>query len=416
MVHHARDLEIQSATTPWAGWWPKGNAAFAVAAEGNVIVAYAHDYLGALYLNGRRRSFPYHRECFSANLCVRREGGWFKIEFKGFTFRGYNTYNNHFDLYADCPGKWSSGRSLSGLWGNFDLNGPNDWSLIHEMNNRGRLSVLGTSRSYFSDKTPRTDSNGQFQLAFDMEVKNTADLHVAPGGPVKISDETPEIPLKYQDAVKEQCSLLRGLPGKGCIQDIILGADPKDTGKRFHMDAVQNDAKELTGKSCLKLIDGLSVSEADLTFGEGASVGTSFSVMMWYKFRDPSTSERSGHVVYRGKQWSIDFVDGKATFSVGSVSCSAQDAFMSTEWHHIGAVADTTKSAINLYVDGKLSCSSPYKFDPASESKSAIVFPTKEAANGVVGKVYFVPLHVTAEEVASRFALAKPSASLPNCS
>jgi len=305
---------------------------------------------------------------------------------------------------------------MSGLWGNFDLNAGNDMNLIHHLNNQGKLSVLGTARSYFTDKTPRKNKLGQFLLA--TESSSGLDLHVDPGNPVATTSV--EIPKDKVELVQKWCGSLRGKPRAGCNFDIANGAKPQDTFENFHMDAVQEDSKALIKDKCSKLVDSVKVTEKELTFGEGASVGTSFAIITWFKFNSPvgpdTKNKYDGEIASRGTVWSLVIQDSRPTFSVGDVTCQANDAIASSSWIHIAGVANVPDKKIYLYVNGEEVCSSALTTVPPP-SNDAIILPASKPADGIIGKTYYTPLNVFKKEIKERFAdvANTPRSTLPGC-
>jgi len=373
LVQHKRlksgDIEVQTATVPWfhdsnsesqhGTGYPKGNTALAIAAWGNVIVFYARNGLNHYFLNGKQVNWPNHGMTkMSEGIQASKSGASFdfRIDNGAGSLRiwGNLVGANNMDLHGHATGTWATGRSLTGAWGDWNGDAGNDQGIVNTLNAQGKLSVLGTPRSYFKNKEPRTNKDGQFMLAFDMELDESQN-RVIPGEQMTIDIEEPskQCPEKA-DIVEKNCKGLVGGSLLACNGDICLGADAKEAGISAHEDQVQTHQKKLLhragqeeGDTCILLNQ---VKEFDNMPKNG---GKSFSFSMFIK---QEGEKLEGSIAKKGP-WTLESSDsGDITFTSNGVSCKATKV-IGREFKNVIAVSSSTDRKIKIFVDGQQACS-----------------------------------------------------------
>lgn len=106
----------------------------------NILVVYADWRSRSLLVNGRRQWPRHGRRYCVGNLCYSFHGNWFVARYKGAIVRAATNpwwHSRYMDLYVRAPWNWSSGRSMTGMCGNYDGNAAND------------RSVFGLARNYY---------------------------------------------------------------------------------------------------------------------------------------------------------------------------------------------------------------------------------------------------------------------------
>jgi len=263
---------------------------------------------------------------------------------------------NNVDFYGHASSSWATGKSLTGAWGDWDGNAGNDQSLIHQLNAQGKLSVLGTPRSYFKNKTPRTSASGQFLLAFDMEL-DASQNHVIPGETLTmdIQQPTKECPDKAA-IIEKSCKGTYGGFLESCGSDICLKVDPKKAGVEAHKGQV--DAKQIkllpqqsekqAGDTCMLLHEVKEIKGLPETGGNSFSFAT---------FIKQEGENLKGTIAKKGDEWALESnAEGDVVFTSNGVSCTAKNAIGRT-YKNIVAVSSGTDQAIKVFVDGKVACS-----------------------------------------------------------
>jgi hypothetical protein len=375
LVQHKRlkagDIEVQTATVPWyqnshdestrGDGRAKGNTAIAIAAWGNVIVFYARSGLNHYFLNGKQVNWPNHgmTKISEGIECSKSGGNYdFRIDNGLGSLRIWGSLQggNNMDIHGHATGTWATGKSLTGAWGDWNGNAGNDQGIVNELNAQGKLSVLGTPRSYFKNKEPRTSKDGQFMLAFDMELDESQN-RVIPGEQITIDIEEPskKCPEKAE-IVEQNCKGVVGGALLACSGDICLGVDPKQAGISAHEAQVQTHQKKLLpqttatqdGDTCM-LLD--QVKE----FGDlPKSGGKSFSLSMFIK---QEGEKLEGAIAKKGTEWTLESNDaGDVIFTSNGKSCKAAKTLGRT-YKNVIAVSSSTDRKIKIFVDGQQACS-----------------------------------------------------------
>jgi len=373
-VQHKRmgggDIEVQTATVPWGhnSWsesehhtgYPKGNTALAIAAWGNVIVFYARNQFNTYFMNGHQVTWHNHGwTTLSPGIQCAKSGHHFNFLIDKGT--GYlriwgNMHGaNNMDLYGHVTGSWATGKSLTGAWGDFNGDAGNDQHIVNQLNARGRLSVLGTPRSYFKNKAPRSSTDGQFMLAFDMEL-DASQNHVIPGETVTMDIQAPGKKCPEKAAIiAKACKGVFGGALEACGGDICFGIKPASAGKNAHEDQVQTkQIKVLSqtsptqeGDTCMILNEVKSVKKVPVTGGK------SFSFSTWIK----QEGERLQGPIAKKDDWSLESnVKGDITFTSNGKTCVAKQA-IGEAFKNVIAVSSATDKKISIIVDGKVQCS-----------------------------------------------------------
>jgi len=377
LVQHKRmgggDIEVQTATVPWFhnSWsesehghgGPKGNTGLAIAAWGNVIVFYARNQLGSYFLNGQERHWPNHGwitlsegiQCAKSgahyNFLIDKGTGYLRIW-------GYMVGGNNMDVYGHASGSWATGKSLSGAWGDWDGNAGNDQHHVNQLNAAGKLSVLGTPRSYFKNKAPRTNTNGQFMLAFDMEL-DASQNHVIPGDTITmdIQEPTKQCPEKAA-LIAKFCKGVFGGALEDCGSDICLKVAPNDAGTFAHEHQVDSKQIKLlaqtnekqTGDTCMLLNEIKQFPKVPTTGGK------SFSFSAFIK---KEGNKLEGTIAKKGNEWELESNNaGDVIFTSNGVTCRAKGV-IGTKYKNIIAVSSNTEKKIKIIVDGNEACSVP---------------------------------------------------------
>jgi len=270
---------------------------------------------------------------------------------------GYQHGGNNMDIYGHASPSYATGKSLAGAWGDWDGNAGNDQHHVNQLNAQGKLSVLGTPRSYFKDKTPRTDASGQFLLAFDMEL-DASQTHVIPGDMLTTDVQTPtkECPDKA-DIVAKECKGTYGGFLESCGSDICLGANPKDSGIAAHNGQVGDLKTQLlpqageTQKTDTCMILNEFKESKTLAKTKG---GNSWSFSTFIKQEGENLK---GTIAKKGDEWALESnAEGDVVFTSNGVSCTAKNA-IGRNYKNIVAVSSGTDQAIKVFVDGKVACS-----------------------------------------------------------
>lgn len=259
------------------------------------------------------------------------------------------------DIYGHASSSWATGKSLTGAWGDFDGNAGNDQSLIHRLNAQGKLSVLGTPRSYFKNKTPRTSTNGQFLLAFDMEL-DASQNHIIPGDTITtdIQQPTKECPAKAA-IVAKSCKGTYGGYLEACGSDICLGVKPELAGREAHKGQVDSkqikllpqQSEKQAGDTCMVL------NEVKQIKGLPETGGNSFSFATFIKQEGENLQ---GTIAKKGSEWALESnAQGDIVFTSNGASCTAQNA-IGRNYKNIVAVSSGTDQTIKVYVNGKVAC------------------------------------------------------------
>ena len=376
MVHHKRmqggDIEVQTATVPY----PNGNAAdestrgdgsakcataIAISAWGNVIVFYARNGLNSYFMNGKQVTWANHgMQQLSPGIKFAKSGDNFDFMIDNgagyLRIWGNMWWGRYFDIHGHASGSWATGKSLTGMWGDWNGNAGNDQQIVNELNAAGKLSVLGTPRSYFKDKTPRANTQGQFMLAFDMELDDSQN-HVIPGETITVDIQEPEKQCPEKAAtVAKFCVGLFGSSLANCGSDICLGGDPAHSAASAHEDQINGHSMKLLpqtnaqqqGDTCILLDE---IKRFDKVPSNG---GGSFAFSTWIK---QEGLKLEGTIAKKGSEWSLQSNDeGDITFTSNGKSCKAAKA-IGLKYKNIIAVSSASEKKIQVIVDGKVECS-----------------------------------------------------------
>jgi len=376
LVQHKRlkggDIEVQTATVPWGAnshnesphgdGRAKGNTAIAIAAWGNVIVFYARNGLNHYFLNGKQVNWPNHgMQKMSEGIQCSKSGHSFdfRIDNGLGTLRIWGNLHgsNNMDIHGHASGTWATGKSLTGAWGDWNGDAGNDHGIVNQLNAQGKLSVLGTPRSYFKNKEPRTSKDGQFMLAFDMELDESQN-RVIPGEQmtIDIEESSKKCPEK-DEIVKQNCKGVVGGALLACSGDICLGVDAKQAGISAHEDQVQQHQKKLLpqtsatqdGDTCILLNQVKEFSDLPKIDG-----GKSFSLSTFIK---QEGEKLDGPIAKKGTEWTLESNDaGDVIFTSNGKSCKAAKAIGRT-FKNVIAVSSSTDRKIKIFVDGQQACS-----------------------------------------------------------
>jgi len=374
LVQHKRmgggDIEVQTATVPWFhnSWsesehhqgGPKGNTGLAIAAWGNVIVFYARNHLGSYFLNGNQVTWHNHGWTTIAQgiQCAKSGGHYNFLIDKGTGYLriwGYMVGSNNIDVYGHASGSWATGKSVTGAWADWNGDAGNDQAIINQLNAQGKLSVLGTPRSYFKNKTPRTSTNGQFMLAFDMEL-DESQTRVIPGESITmdIQEPTKQCPDKAA-IIAQSCKGVFGGALKDCGADICLGVTPAEAGRDAHKGQVEKELIKLLpqtndqqkGDTCMLLDQLKQVDKLPRTGGKSFSFST---------FIKQEGERLQGTIARKGDEWSLESNnDGDVIFTSNGVSCKAPKV-IGRQYKNVVAVSSATDKTIKILVDGKEVC------------------------------------------------------------
>lgn len=373
LFHHKRkyggDIEVQTATVPWHhSPGAKCNAAVAIAAWGNVIVFYGRDNLNSYYMNGKhvtgwrtkgwQELSPGIRAMVTGNTFdFIIDNGRGSLRLRGVQWE-YPS-KPYFNIYGTISGSWATGKSLSGAWGDWNGDRGNDVALLHQLNAAGKLSVKGTPRSYFTDKKPRTNTQGQFMLAFDMELDASQNhvIPVIPGESLTVDIQEPEkqCPEKAAEVAKFCVGLFGGALGN-CGADICLGVAPAEAAASAHGVQIRNNLMQLLpqtnaeqqGDTCMLLNE---IKRFDKVPSNG---GGSFAFSTWIK---QEGLKLEGTIAKKGSEWSLQSNNGgDITFTSNGKSCTAAKA-IGLKYKNIIAVSSATEKKIQIIVDGQVECS-----------------------------------------------------------
>jgi len=374
LVQHKRmgggDIEVQTATVPWFhnSWsesqhhtgYPKGNTGLAIAAWGNVIVFYARNHLGSYFLNGNQVTWHNHGWTTIAQgiQCAKSGGHYNFLIDKGTGYLriwGYMVGSNNIDVYGHASGSWATGKSVTGAWADWNGDAGNDQAIINQLNAQGKLSVLGIPRSYFKNKTPRTSTNGQFMLAFDMEL-DESQTRVIPGESITmdIQEPTKQCPDKAA-IIAQSCKGVFGGALKDCGADICLGVTPAEAGRDAHKGQVEKELIKLLpqtndqqkGDTCMLLDQLKQVNKLPRTGGKSFSFST---------FIKQEGERLQGTIARKGDEWSLESNnDGDVIFTSNGVSCKAPKV-IGRQYKNVVAVSSATDKTIKILVDGKEVC------------------------------------------------------------
>jgi len=264
---------------------------------------------------------------------------------------------------------------------------------------------MGTPRSYFKDKKPRSSANGNFLLAFDMELDASLN-RIVPGETMTLEIEEPEKQCPEKASViAENCKGVFGGALKSCGGDICYNVDPKQAGENAHNNQVQDKKKNLldreplpgeppsTTDTCVSL-QGIKQA-GDLPTLEGSK---SFSFATWIK----REGERmQGVIAKSGAEWSlVSTKDGEITFTSNGASCTTKDKVISRNWAHVTAVSSAIDKKIRIFVDGKKACSAVVKAAFAKPSGGSVqIGSIGDQSDAKVGRAFYVASDVRASEV-----------------
>jgi len=369
------DIEIQTATVPWfqnswdesdrSNTGAKGNSAIAIAVGGNVMVFYARDHFQTYFINGRQVFWPNFHDWrrVGTNLRAYKWGGHYQILINigdGYLhLAGYLVGSNNLDIYGYASSSWATGK-MTGLWGDWDGNAGNDRQLINTMNSQGKLSVLGTPRSYFKDKKPRTDAQGQFLLACDMQL-DTSHNRIIPGDTMTADIQQAAKDCADKEAiVKKNCIDVYGEYFDQCSGDICLADNedhPRLIGQERHQAQVEQKRTLLLSQadtSKNQAFDTCMILNQDRPVnGLSHNGGNSFSVAFW--IRQEGTNIQ-GTIFTFGESTLTSSLNGDIVFASNGASCTAKGA-IGNGWKHVIAVSYGTTKLIEVYVGGQVACS-----------------------------------------------------------
>ena len=328
---------------------------------------YGRDNLNSYYINGKQVTWqnngwqqlsPGIRASKSGanfNFIIDNGAGYLKLDGNQWEYPS----KPYFNIGGHASGSWATGKSLTGAWGDWNGNAGNDRALLDQLNAAGKLSVLGTPRSYFKDKTPRANTQGQFMLAFDMELDASQNhvIPVIPGESLTVDIQEPEkqCPEKAAEVAKFCVGLFGGALAN-CGKDICLGAAPADAVASAHVDQIQNNLMKLLpqtnaqqqGDTCMPLNE---IKRFDKVPSNG---GGSFAFSTWIK---QEGLKLEGTIAKKGSEWSLQSNNGgDITFTSNGKSCTAAKA-IGLKYKNIIAVSSASEKKIQVIVDGKVECS-----------------------------------------------------------
>jgi len=419
---HGSDIEVQAATVPWGHnsnregdasrhGGAKGNTGIAIAAWGNVFVFYARNGCNSFFLNGQSVNWPNSgMTLISPGISASRSGSTFgfHIDNGQGTLKIWGSLQgaHNLDIYGSITGHWATGKSVTGAWGDWNGNRGNDQGIVNTLNAQGKLSVMGTARSYFKNKSPRVDSSGQTLLACDMQL-DESQVRIIPGEmmTLEVSGAEKTCPDKA-DIVAKYCVGTSGDFLKDCEADICLGADPEQSGVRAHMNSVQEPKNNLLGSTgekdvCRPLN---SIKEISAPSG-GAKEGSSFSFAAWIKREG---LKMSGVIAKRESEWSFTSdVDGKLVFTANGASCTTDSKVLSREWAHVAAVYSGSDKEVRIFVNGEKACSAAVKDAGPIPSGTLQIGSIKDQADAKIGKAYYIVSDIRAGREIHQFVEQK---------
>jgi len=221
------------------------------------------------------------------------------------------------------------------------------------MNSQGKLSVLGTPRSYFKDKKPRTDAQGQFLLASDMQLDASLN-RIIPGD--TMTADIQQQGCERDAIVKQHClDLFGSYLDLQCHGDICANVDPTEAGANAHKNqvldkrtlllpqATQNQAFD----SCM-ILD--RVHQVNVLHHTGSD---SFSVALWIRQEGANIQ---GTIFSFGESTLTSSHNGDIIFASNGASCTAKGVIVNG-WKHVIAVSYGTTKLIEVYVGGQVACS-----------------------------------------------------------
>mmetsp|Transcript_5678 Transcript_5678/g.13814 ORF Transcript_5678/g.13814 Transcript_5678/m.13814 type:complete len:944 (+) Transcript_5678:17-2848(+) len=467
LARHDHPYRFEVQNRQWGQCQPgnnnRCNKGYAVMGDGHVVVSYAAWYTkrrnaGLVLINGRQRSLPYRRwvhlgggalRIFYANTrvvqiyyCTDKRHCDTRVQINhGGPWRGASWQ----DIYVLGRWQWSSGRSMTGLCGNYDSNAANDRNFV--FGNVNQFRVTGTGKSLFKNNRFRK-VQAAAETEEDVVVSDDAGFKTAAGwddedeeeemmkeeaegihdpeqqleepeekseNPQEGEPAEPEIvPAKEQlkkviktdEAKKKAEAACKGLTDtelEDCEFDAIAGFPEDENRDQKLVEQLVDKEKKL--KTCM----GVTKEEALVVPPNRLPSPVpkeGYTIAFWIQVGN-IVSEEARSIISRDNMIDISIKGTAMTFKAGSAQCVAQTAIVAGRWIQATMTVEANGS-FQVYFNGDESCTA--NAEERQNNAEPLVIGKKNTAPCIarISQLYYAPIHITENTNKMRYALRRP--------
>eukprot|EP00339_Tiarina_fusa_P000635 CAMPEP_0117028904 /NCGR_PEP_ID=MMETSP0472-20121206/20978_1 /TAXON_ID=693140 ORGANISM="Tiarina fusus, Strain LIS" /NCGR_SAMPLE_ID=MMETSP0472 /ASSEMBLY_ACC=CAM_ASM_000603 /LENGTH=927 /DNA_ID=CAMNT_0004736527 /DNA_START=30 /DNA_END=2813 /DNA_ORIENTATION=+ len=490
LARHDRPYRFEVQNHQWGQCQPgnnnRCNKGWAVMGDGHVVVSYAKWFTqrrnaGLVLINGAQRSLPYRKwvhlgggalRIFYANTRVIQVYYCWDKKFcdtrvqinHGGPWRGASWQ----DIYILGRWQWSSGRSMSGLCGNYDSNAGNDRGFVFPR--IAKFRVTNQDRSFF--KNPRFRKVMEAETAEDIVVSDDPGFEASkmddgaedrfdgdadkaedagddddepmmteeekdeeakegirdpkqpltpPGAddfPDEKSDMAPEMPLPVEGK-EELKKIFKTEAMRKAVEAKCKGLEA--TEKRdcmfdvaAGMPAQQTRAmdrvemlvdKEKKLKKCL----GITKEEQLVVQNNrlpSPEPSEGYTVAFWLMLAK-ADEEKTLSIMSKDNMLDVSVKGQSLTFKAGEAECTAENPVALGEWGQYTLTVEKTGS-FQVYYNGEESCSA--KAEKRQQNSEPLVVGKKGMPPAIarLSQLYYAPIHISENMNKMRYAVRRP--------
>jgi len=322
----------------------------------------------------------------------------------------------YMDMYITSPGRWSSGRSLSGLCGSWDGNQNTD---AVSLNTATRFWVANTARSLFRNPNPRTEADLEVEdqsflqeqmqqsAAIQQAMKEAGSVSGQPHHNIELAFKDPE----QKRLIEEKCS--KGVHGSDkldCEYDMLAGESSKDDRRAFQVSQLLDHEKLLLVCQPITAAPSATIAAKRLAADEHDE---GFTYAFWYNPNFAPEDGKKYSLLARGTTFTVD-VEGSAIVARhGTMTCQSPAVVTENQWTQV-TVAVSHKGSIKTYINGKRTCTDHTDDPPKAEfgdEALSVVDPSGAvpAAQGYLARLFYLPLTIEKRDVTRYSDRKEPS-------
>jgi len=414
---HLDDFEVQNKQRVCPNPAVRCNMGVAVKAAGHIIIFYADWGVGTALMDGRQVTVqPDVRRDVNDDLSYTVHGNNIAIRFKDAAVRvDINPWDNthYMDIYVDAPGRWSTGRSLTGLCWNFNNNINDD---PHVLDVAAQYWVADSARSLFSHPTPAGLFNvagGTSLLAAEQSLQMGPEM-LAESPPTSVPEHNVEIAFAdeaQRKRAEEICQDAHGTDKRDCMFDVVAG-EPGDSAGPAAKIANLIDHEKLL-QVCLYL-RSCPASQFNSTRLDPPQNQEGFSYAFWYIPTAPPVAQEAS-ILGKGTSVQVTVVPNthKIQVKTGNAHCITQQDLSQNQWYHIG-LAVSEHGVLTVWVNGIVSCTNDGGVAVALNDVPLVVGETSmPPATGRMARFFYLPLTMDSTQIVRYSNRQPPGDSCP---
>eukprot|EP00294_Goniomonas_avonlea_P000436 CAMPEP_0114552598 /NCGR_PEP_ID=MMETSP0114-20121206/7208_1 /TAXON_ID=31324 /ORGANISM="Goniomonas sp, Strain m" /LENGTH=1058 /DNA_ID=CAMNT_0001737481 /DNA_START=8 /DNA_END=3184 /DNA_ORIENTATION=- len=402
LAKHLNEFEVQNRQRRCPNPMPRCNSGIAVKGGNHIVIVYADWSTSTILVDGSRvRTTRGRRVAISKDLSYTAHATMVDVRYKDARVRVYIrpwSTTHYIDTYVTAPWRWSSGRSMQGLCGDFD-NNRNDRSIFARA--RGYW-VHGTARSLFRNPKPKALAMEDMDEARDDDDEgeiggNAADAQAEDDGLPHHHEKLVFKTAAQKKLIEEKCSTAHGTDRRDCEWDIINGQPGDERAHTAHTAQLLDHEKYLA--KCAKITKPQSRAFNSNRLPEPEH-HEGISVAFWFKPEDVESDEKRS-VLSKGTALQVTTQSKQMLVAAGGRDCTVATQLAAGVWHSY-VVSISRKGGFSVYVDGNTVKGCTVDEAVTVEEND---FPLELGDKGMtpqkgdIAHLYYAPLTVTSDEV-----------------